>query len=133
MFTIHGFALLVALLLNAAANLLMKTGMSRIQGSGGLFSEGPRGAVMAVLTSPVLVIGLACFGLNAGFYMFALQSKALKISVAYPLMVGGGYAIIAAVAYLVLGEQLNLAQKLGVALILAGVILVAYQTDAVTT
>ena len=133
MFTIHGLALGLALLLNAAANLLMKTGMNKIHSQGGLLRDGPAGAVYSVLTSPVLVIGLTCFALNACFYMFALQSRALKISIAYPAMVGGGYAIIATVGYFLLGERLNGAQLAGVALILVGVVLIAAQTDAGTS
>ncbi len=128
--SIHGLALITALVLNAAANILMKMGMTKVHDAGGLFSKGIAGAVATVLSAPALVIGLTCFALNAGFYMFALQSKALKISVAYPLMVGGGYAIIATVGYFALGEQLNTVQKIGVALILTGVIAVASQTAA---
>ncbi len=129
MLTIHGLALTIALLLNAAANLLMKTGMSRIHGEGGLLRNGPVHAVTSVLTTPALVIGLSCFALNVCFYMFALQSRTLKISIAYPVMVGGGYAIIATLGYLWLGERLTSAQMVGVAMILAGVIVVASQTD----
>ena len=133
MLTIHGFALTIALVLNAAANLLMKAGMTKIQDSGGLMRDGPVQAVINVLTNPTLIIGLTCFGLNAGFYMFALQSRTLKISVAYPLMVGGGYAIIATMGYLWLGERLTPVQIGGVVLILIGVIVVASQTGAGAT
>ncbi len=128
MLSIHGAALLVALVLNATANILMKTGATRVDAGGGMFAEGPTGAVAAILTTPALVIGLSCYALNVGFYMFALQSRAMKISIAYPLMVGGGYAIIATVGYLALGERLNTPQKIGVALILIGVITVTTQT-----
>jgi small multidrug resistance pump len=131
MLGIHGLALLVALVLNAVANILIKVGSSGLESGGGLLKDGPVGAVRAVLTSPALLVGLTCFGLNAAFYMFALQSRELKISIAYPIMVGGGYAIIAAVGFFVLGEHMNTAQKIGVALILGGVILVASQSDAV--
>ena len=126
--SIHGFALLIALVLNAAANLMIKAGMTRIEASGGLFENGFVAGATSVLMSPVLLVGLTCFGLNAAFYMFALQSKSLTISLAYPLMVGGGYAIIATVGYFWLGDHLNTVQKIGVALILGGVILVATQT-----
>lgn len=129
MINIYGLALLLALILNAAANLLMKVGMTHVQDAGGLLRDGPSAALIKVLTSPVLVIGLTCFALNACFYMFALQSRTLKINLAYPVMVGGGYAIIALVSYYLLGEHLNLAQKLGVALILGGVVIIATQTD----
>lgn len=133
MFGVHGFALLAALVLNAAANVLMKVGMTRVQGDGGLLRAGALGAVRAILTSPILLFGLTCFACNALFYMFALQSKTLKISLAYPLMVGGGYAIIAVVGYTWLGERLNLPQTIGVALVLSGVLLIATQTGAGAT
>ena len=102
-------ALLVALTLNATANLLMKIGMQSAQASGGILKTGVVAAVKTVVTSLPLVVGLVCFALNAAFYMYALQSKALKISVAYPIMVGGGYALITVVAYLhpALAERLT--------------------------
>ena len=131
MLSTHGLALIIALVLNAAANLLMKAGMTKVQSVGGLFSDGAVGAVRHVLFSPVLLTGLCCFGLNACFYMFALQSKALKISLAYPVMIGGGYAIIVTIGYLVLGERLTSLQKIGVALILVGVVIVASRSDPV--
>ncbi len=123
-------ALIAALLLNAAANLMMKAGMTRVEAAGGLLKDGLPGALRAVATSPILVVGLTCFALNAAFYMFALQSPTLKISLAYPVMVGGGYAIIASVAYLVLGDRMTAGQWIGVALVLTGVLIIAIRTPA---
>jgi small multidrug resistance pump len=124
----HVIALVLALALNAAANLMMKAGASQVERTGGFFAGGPWKAVQTLLSTPVLVIGLICFALNAAFYMYALSSRTLSISIAYPLMVGGGYAIIATTAYLLLGERLSAGQWVGVALILGGVFLVAIQT-----
>ncbi|UCG15895.1 MAG: hypothetical protein JSV19_11440 [Phycisphaerales bacterium] len=121
-------SLALALLLNASANLMMKAGMTRVNETGALRTGGLLALVKTVLTSPILMTGLVCFGLNAVFYMFALHSKALKISIAYPVMVGGGYAIIATVAYLLLHERMTVGQWVGVALILVGVLVVAVQT-----
>ena len=121
-------ALAVALLLNASANLMMKAGMIRVQDGGGLLAGGLPAAVRTVLTSPVLMVGLVCFALNAACYMFALQSQALKISLAYPVMVGGGYAIIATIAYFWLNERMTVGQWVGVVLILAGVLTIAVRT-----
>lgn len=123
-------ALSAALVLNAVANLCMKMGMKTVAEGGGMLAGGPVGAVKAILTSPVLLAGLICFGSNAFLYMYALQSRTLKISLAYPLMVGGGYAIIALVAALApnLRERLSAGQWLGVALILTGVVVVAALT-----
>lgn len=124
-------ALIIALTLNAGANLLIKVGMKTVAASGGLFRSGPVAAVEMVLTNLTLMIGLTCFALNAVFYMYALQSKALQISVAYPIMVGGGYALIALIAHFhpLLSESMTWAQKLGVSLILLGVVLIASQTQ----
>lgn len=123
----YAVALGIALILNAAANLLMKVGASSAQAAGGLVKGGLVSSVKTVLTSTPLVIGLICFALNAAFYMYALQSKALKISIAYPIMVGGGYALIATVACLhpALAETMTRTQKAGVALVLVGIVLIA--------
>ena len=66
--------------------------------------------------------------------MYALQSKALKISLAYPIMVGGGFALIAVVAYVhpALAERLTWGQMAGVALVLIGIVLIASQIEAAT-
>lgn len=124
----HVIALFIAMTLNATANLLMKVGMNRVHAGGGILKEGIVGAIKTVLLSPALVIGLTCFGLNAAFYMYALQSPALKISLAYPVMVGGGFAIIALTAFLTMNERLTPLQWLGVAMVLAGVCIIAMRT-----
>jgi small multidrug resistance pump len=125
-------ALFVAMVLNAFANLLMKLGMKPVATDGGLFRDGPAAALGTVLTSPTLTAGLICFALNAGFYMYALQSRSLKISVAYPMMVGGGFALIAVIArfHPSLAERLTWAQVVGVALVLAGIALIAWRPAA---
>jgi len=127
-------ALALGLIFNASANLMMKAGMNRVAEEGGVMKNGLLAAVVTVATSPVLIIGLTCFGLNAACYMFALQSPTLKISIAYPIVVGGGYAIIAVAAFLLLSERLTFGQWVGVILVLAGVIVIATQTpDAAGT
>jgi len=125
----YAIALFLALVLNAGANLLMKVGAKAAAEGGGLLAGGPVGMVRTILQSPALVVGLLCFALNAVFYMYALQSKSLKISVAYPIMVGGGYALIAIGARLhpALAERLQWGQIIGVVLILTGIVLVAAQ------
>lgn len=128
----HVLALTGALILNAAANLMMKVGAN--DQSGGLMAGGLLGAIKTVLTSPVLLGGLICFGANAALYMYALQSPRLKISIAYPIMVGGGYAIIALLAATLpnLKERLTPGQWVGVVLIMTGVITVAVLTPGET-
>ena len=123
----HVVALVAALALNAAANILLKVGAKEVHQSGGMFTSGLVSGFTAILSQPALLLGLACFALNAVFYMYALQSPAMKISVAYPVMVGGGYALIATVASLhpALSESLTIGQKMGVAAVLVGILLIA--------
>ena len=119
-------ALIIALSLNAAANLMMKFGMRAIDlelSGGNALSGGVSGLVRLLLRHWVLLVGILCFALNIVFYTFALQK--LAISVAYPIMVASGFGIIAVVASMMLGERLSGVQWLGVVAILLGVTLVA--------
>ncbi len=121
--SVYFVALTLALVLNAAANLMMKFGMERFKATGVTTADGAGALAGALLTNWVLIAGLACFALNVVFYTFAL--KGLPISVAYPIMVTVGFAIIVTVAGMYLHERLTTGQWVGVALILLGVWLVA--------
>lgn len=123
-------ALVLALVLNAGANLMMKFGMKRLGNAGGNVEKSFGGWVHALTDNWVLLVGLACFAVNVLFYTYAL--KKIPISLAYPIMVGAGFAIIAVVAWRFLGETLSGGQWLGVGLILAGIFLVAREMRTVT-
>jgi multidrug transporter EmrE-like cation transporter len=119
-------ALIIALALNAAANLMIKFGMRGIDvelAGTSPMSSGVVGLVKLLLRHWILLAGLACFALNVVFYAFALQK--LAISIAYPIMVASGFGIIVTVAGFMLGERLTVPQWAGVAAILLGVVLVA--------
>ncbi|MBI3833825.1 MAG: hypothetical protein HY287_05800 [Planctomycetes bacterium] len=125
-------SLIIALLLNAAANLMMKVGMKSVAEGGGLLKSGVAAGIATIVRSPVLLTGLICFALNAAFYMYALQSRALKISIAYPIMIGGGFALIAIVARLhpALHERLTTVQLLGILLVLSGIVVIGSQMES---
>jgi len=119
-------ALVVALTLNATANLLIKFGMRAMDmelAGGSPMDGGVMGLVKLLLRHWIVIAGLGCFALNVVFYAFALQK--LPISVAYPIMVTTGFAIIVAVAGFMLNERLTPIQWVGVVTILIGVALVA--------
>lgn len=119
-------ALIVALSLNAAANLMIKFGMRGIDlelNGASPLADGVIGLVRLMLRHWVLLAGLGCFALNVVFYAFSLQK--LPISVAYPIMVASGFGIIVTIAGMMLGERLSLVQWVGVVAILLGVALVA--------
>jgi small multidrug resistance pump len=125
----HVIALLLALTLNAAANLMMKVGSGRFSASGLNTDPGLRTLTAAVAANWVLILGLLCFAVNVVFYAYALRAPFLPVSMAYPIMVGGGFAIIAVVAWWFLGERMSAMQWAGVVMILAGVILVAREVQ----
>ena len=108
--------LVIALVLNAAANLLVKyaavhqapvapdaTGMTRI---------------LATYVSVPFLLGISCFGLNLLAYTQAL--KRLPISTAYPVMVSLGYLLILVVSWFLFQERLGVQRYVGAALMIAG-------------
>lgn len=107
--------LFAALVCNAAANILVKYGMLRRA----RLEEGAQAAGwMSQFLDPYFLLGVLFFGLNLLAYSLAL--KHFRLSIAYPVMVSGGYAIILVVSWLVFREKLSPVQFSGVAMILVG-------------
>ncbi len=119
----YAIALVMALTLNAVANLMMKIGANRLNTAPISLKSGAGALATGLLANWVLLLGLAFFAANVVLYTYAL--KGIRISTAYPVMVGAGFVIISIVAWRFLGERLTPAQWAGVALILLGVWLVA--------
>jgi multidrug transporter EmrE-like cation transporter len=109
--------LILALVLNATANLLMKVGADRLATSG----EG--GMLRGLLTNYHLLAGLSLFALNVVFYVAALTR--LNLSIAYPIMMAGGVLIAVSVSLVYLDEVLSWSQGIGMLLLVAGIALVA--------
>jgi len=119
----YAVALIMALTLNATANLMMKFGIERFKASGVSMTQGTGTVLLALLSNWVLLLGLCFFASNVVLYTYAL--KGFPISTAYPIMVSAGFAIIAIVAWKYLGETLSRGQWVGVFCIMLGVYLVA--------
>lgn len=109
--------LLLAFVINALASILLK-----LDAAGGAPLSLERGVVAAVSEHRMLLLGLMAFGANVIFYWLAL--KTLPLSVAYPTMVAGSFAIVLGYAAFALHEGVSLAQVVGYALIFVGVLLV---------
>lgn len=108
--------LLVALSLNAVANLLLKSGADRLTS----FDE--PGAVQALFANYHLLAGLALFVLNIVFYIGALAR--LNLALAYPIMMAGGVLIVFTSSIVLLKEPFSIAQLVGTALLIVGITLV---------
>jgi len=108
-----------ALLLNAIANILLKVGASRQMST--------EGSLFAILASYWPVgLGIVLFALNVVLYFLALRS--LPISLAYPVMVVGGFLLINSYAVFFLKEEISTTQIVGYLCIVAGVLLVVSAT-----
>jgi multidrug transporter EmrE-like cation transporter len=114
--------LIAALSLNALANVLLKAGAMQ-------FAARPEpNLLLRLVASPQLLLALALFALNVVFYAAALTR--LNLSVAYPIMMAGGMiaVVLASVAWL--EEPVSTAQILGLALLVAGIVLVSQHPPA---
>ena len=112
--------LAVAVILNGIANILMKAGMRETPEL-----NGPAALINHYLHSWPVMLGLCLFALNVLAYTQALSR--IPLSVAYPIMVTLGFAIIVVVAGLYLDERPTRWQWVGVTFILIGVWLVAWE------
>ncbi|MFH1143426.1 MAG: SMR family transporter [Candidatus Eisenbacteria bacterium] len=110
------FFLVIALVLNAAANLLIKYAAVQ-RGAAAPPATGMSAALRAYFSVP-FVLGVICFGLNLLAYTQALRK--LPISSAYPIMVSLGYLIILLVSWFVFQERLGPQRYAGAALMMIG-------------
>ena len=116
------FSLLMAgVLLNAAAQLLLKAGTNRVgEFAFALDNIVPVGARIAA--SPHILAGLACYVVSVVVWILALSR--VPVSVAYP-MLSVGYIVNAVAAWLLFGESLGAQKLVGIGFIVVGVYLVA--------
>ncbi|MDX2218510.1 MAG: EamA family transporter [Burkholderiales bacterium] len=116
------FSLILAgVLLNAAAQLLLKAGTTRIGTfeftSGNIIPVG-----MQLATQPHILGGLACYVVSVVVWIMALSR--VPVSIAYP-MLSIGYIVNAVAAYYLFGEAITGQKLLGISFIIIGVWLVA--------
>lgn len=113
--------ILIGVLLNAAAQLLLKAGMTRI----GEFEFHLSNALpigLQVATNIPILLGLAAYVISVLVWMMVLSR--VDVSLAYP-MVSLGYIINAIAAYLLFNEPLSALRIGGIFVILMGVFMVA--------
>lgn len=112
---------LSGVLLNAAAQLLLKAGTNRVGDFAfTLENVAPIGAKIA--TSPFILGGLACYVASVVVWILALSR--VPVSVAYP-MLSIGYVVNAVAAWMLFGESLGAQKLVGIGFIVVGVWLVA--------
>ena len=116
------FALvLFGVLLNAAAQLLLKAGTNSI----GHFEFSGANLVpigWKVATQPYILGGLMCYAISVVVWIMALSR--VEVSIAYP-MLSIGYVVNAIAAYLLFGEAVGVQRLVGIGIIVVGVYIVA--------
>lgn len=116
------FALiLTGVMLNAAAQLLLKAGTNAV----GQFEFSAANLVPVgwrLATEPHIVGGLACYVISVGVWIMGLSR--VPVSVAYP-MLSLGYVVNALAAWWLFGESFSAQKVAGIATIIVGVWLVA--------
>jgi len=116
------FALiLIGVLLNAAAQLLLKSG-TRAVGHFEFHWNNALPVGVQLATQPGIVGGLACYVISVAVWIMALSR--VDVSIAYP-MLSIGYVVNAFLAWWLFGEALTPTRLLGIFVIIVGVYLVA--------
>lgn len=113
--------IITGVLLNAAAQLLLKAGTNAV----GHFEFHLSNIVpigLKVAFQPYIMGGMACYAVSLVVWIMALSRA--PVSVAYP-MLSIGYVINAVIAYYWFGEPLAMQKLLGIGIIVIGVVLVA--------
>ena len=116
-------ALIIALLANAFANILIKSGMKNKE----IVLSDPLSAVKQIITNPLVLAGVGLFAVNILAYSYVLSK--IQLSIAYPIMTSVGFLIVVGFSVFALKEQVSLVQVIGIVMIVTGVVLVAGKLD----
>ncbi len=111
--------ILVGVLLNAAAQLLLKAATSAT-GVIALSSTGLTAALPKLLAHPGSWGGVGCYAISVVVWVLALSRA--PVSIAYP-MLSIGYIVNALLAYWLFGEPLHASKVAGIFVIVVGVYL----------
>lgn len=113
--------ILLGVLLNASAQLLIKTGMMKVSS----FDVRPSAIAFEaakVVFQPYNFAGLLCYVVSVGIWMYVLSRA--EVSFAYPFL-SVGYVVVAVAGHLFFGENLSFYRIAGIATICVGVILIS--------
>lgn len=113
--------IMLAVMLNAGAQLLLKAGVLRMGhfdfSFNNLFSIG-----IQLSSNPFILLGLSFYVISVAVWIMVLSR--VDVSIAYP-MVSLGYVVNAIAAMYLFGEHVSIMRMSGIFVILSGVYLVA--------
>ena len=110
----------LVILLNVCGHVFLKIGMNQVGQVGGrpLLEFG-----VAAVTNIFVLLGLAGYVSSVAGYIVGLSKT--NLSVAYPILMSTGYALVVLVSFIWLKESFNPLKWAGLFLILAGVLMVS--------
>jgi len=114
--------IITGVLLNAAAQLLLKAGTNGLGGAIHVNAQNWFSTGVKVFTQLPIIAGLVCYVISLVVWIIGLSRT--DVTIAYP-MLSLGYVVSAAGAWMFLGETVSLQRMLALAIIVAGVALLA--------
>jgi multidrug transporter EmrE-like cation transporter len=119
--TMHGFLLIVvSVTLSAFGQVSFKIGVDRSTTT--TAGDSALGSILSMVFSPMVLVGLALYAVGTVFWLLAL--KHLDLSLAYPF-VAISFIVVVAIGVLGLGEPFNVVKLAGLALIVAGILVLS--------
>lgn len=112
---------MLGVLLNAAAQLLLKAGTNSV-GQFAFSAENILPVGWRLATEPHILGGLTCYVISVVVWIMALSR--VEVSIAYP-MLSAGYVVNALAAWYLFGEAVTAARLVGIGVIILGVFIVA--------
>jgi len=112
--------LMTGVLLNAAAQLLLKAGTNAV-GHFEFHLDNLLPVGMKIAFQPFILGGMACYAISLVVWIMGLSR--VPVSVAYP-MLSIGYVLNAVAAWYLFGESLSAQKLIGIGFIVLGVVLV---------
>ena len=112
--------LMTGVLLNAAAQLLLKAGTNAV-GHFEFSFDNLLPVGMKIAFQPYIMGGMACYAISLVVWIMGLSR--VPVSVAYP-MLSVGYVLNAVAAWYLFGESLSAQKLVGIGFIVLGVVLV---------
>jgi multidrug transporter EmrE-like cation transporter len=112
---------MTGVLLNAAAQLLLKSGTNVV----GVFEFSAQNVIPVgwkIATQPYILSGIGCYVISVVVWILALSRA--EVSVAYP-MLSIGYVVNAIAAWYLFGEVVTPVRLAGIGIIVLGVFIVA--------
>jgi multidrug transporter EmrE-like cation transporter len=113
--------IVITVVLNAASQLLMKTGMSQV-GQAELSASRVGSLLLTAATNPFVILGLTTMTISMGTHLMSLSR--FDVSFAFPFL-SIAYVIVAVWGHFFLGEAISTTRMLGIGTIILGTVILA--------